>query len=109
MGDWKPDQTQNVNAQVGCNNYCTAHMWIVPAKVAGKWRLPEGELVLTQTFQQVAGTLGAHRAEGTLRGDEVVFVAGNARYVGQVNGTRLTGRVTEGATTRSFTARRVGS
>ncbi|HWL41217.1 MAG TPA: class I SAM-dependent methyltransferase [Gemmatimonadaceae bacterium] len=109
MGDWKPDETQTVNETAGCSAYCTAHLWIVPAKVAGRWTLPEGELVLTQTFQQVAGTLGATRAEGTLRGNEIIFVAGNARYTGQVNGNTLTGRVTNGSSTKSFTATRAGS
>lgn len=109
MGEWKPDQTQTVTEKEGCTAYCTAHLWIVPAKVGGKWRSPDGELVLTQTFQHVAGTLGANQAEGTLRGDQIVFVAGNAQYTGRVSGNRMTGRVTNGSNTRPFTATRVGS
>ncbi|HYF19615.1 MAG TPA: class I SAM-dependent methyltransferase, partial [Ramlibacter sp.] len=30
MGDWKPDRTDDVSGR-------DAHLWIVPAKVAGKW------------------------------------------------------------------------
>ena len=31
MGEWKPDETVNVTE--GCTNWCTAYLWIVPAKV----------------------------------------------------------------------------
>ena len=109
MGDWKPDQTQSITEKDGCTAYCTAHLWIVPAKVGGKWRLPDGELQLTQTFQRVAGTLGSSPVEGSLRGDQITFVAGNAQYTGRVNGNTVTGRVTTGSSTRPFTATRIGS
>ena len=109
MGDWKPDQTETVTEKEGCMAYCTAYLWIVPAKVGGKWRLPEGELQLTQTFQRLSGTLGSSSVEGSLRGDQVSFVAGNAQYTGRVNGNVVTGRVTTGSSTRPFTATRIGS
>jgi len=109
MGDWKPDQTQAITEKDGCNAYCTAHLWIVPAKVGGKWRLPDGELQLTQSFQQISGTLGASPVQGSLRGDQITFVAGNAQYTGRVNGNTVTGRVTNGSSTRPFTATRIGS
>ena len=54
MDDWKPDQTENV---AGCTNWCTAHLWIVPAKVDGNWKMPQGELAIKQTFQMISGTL----------------------------------------------------
>lgn len=108
MGDWQPDQTQRVTDKDGCTAYCTAHLWIVPAKVGGKWRLPDGELQLTQSFQRVSGTLGSDQVEGNLRGDQIAFVAGKARYTGRVNGNTVTGRVTNGSSTRPFTATRVG-
>ena len=59
MGDWQADHTQNVSEKEGCTAYCTAYLWIVPAKVEGKWKLPDGELTLKQTFQNVTGTLGS--------------------------------------------------
>src|SRR5687767_11323231 len=34
-----------------CSSWCTALLYIVPAKVAGTWRVPQGELVLKQEFQ----------------------------------------------------------
>jgi hypothetical protein len=109
MGDWKPDQTQAITEKDGCTAYCTAHLWIVPAKVGGRWRLPDGDLQLTQTFQQVTGTLGSSPVQGTLRGDQITFVAGNAQYTGRVNGNTVTGRVTTGSSTRPFTATRIGA
>src|SRR6267143_6410063 len=45
MEDWKDDETAQVE---GCTNWCTAHLWIVPAKVGGTWKLPQGELALKQ-------------------------------------------------------------
>jgi hypothetical protein len=109
MGDWKADRTETITEKDGCNAYCTAYLWIVPAKVGGKWRLPEGELQLTQTFQRVSGTLGSSPVEGTIRGDQITFAAGNAQYTGRVNGNAVTGRVTTGSSTRPFTATRIGS
>jgi len=32
MADWKPDENATLP---GCNSWCTAHLWIVPAKVDG--------------------------------------------------------------------------
>src|SRR5213593_592064 len=54
MGEWKPDQSSTVP---GCNSWCTAHLWIVPAKVEGTWNLTQGELTLKQAFQMISGTL----------------------------------------------------
>ena len=54
MEDWKPDETAKVD---GCSNWCTAYLWIVPAKVGGTWNLSQGELTLKQTFQMISGTL----------------------------------------------------
>src|SRR5918999_1190027 len=38
MGDWQADRTQNVSEKEGCTAYCTAYLWIVPAKVEGRWK-----------------------------------------------------------------------
>src|SRR5262245_40730060 len=40
MGDWTPDQT--IQAGPECTSWCRAHLWIVPAKVQGTWKLPDG-------------------------------------------------------------------
>ena len=55
MGEWTADET--ANAVSGCGSWCTAYLWIVPAKVEGTWQLPQGELALKQNFQMISGTL----------------------------------------------------
>src|SRR5574341_2462609 len=34
MGEWTADETATVDEKSGCSHYCTAHLWIVPAKIA---------------------------------------------------------------------------
>jgi SAM-dependent methyltransferase len=96
MGEWSADETASVDAKAGCQSWCTAYLWIVPARVAGKWKLPEGELTLEQQFQMLSGTLRTASgpipvAGGRLRGDEIVFSAGGREYRGKVNGNRIDG------------------
>jgi precorrin-6B methylase 2 len=106
MGDWQADQTQNASEKEGCQSYCTAYLWIVPAKVEGKWKLPSGELALKQTYQNVTGTLGSEQIKGTLRADEITFTAGGAQYSGKVSGNTMTGTMKSGSNTTPFTATR---
>ena len=54
MDDWAPDQSETIGGD--CVSWCTAHLWIVPAKVEGTWQLPQGTLTLKQQFQNVTGT-----------------------------------------------------
>ena len=54
---WTPDETKTY--EDGCTSWCTVMLWIVPAKVAGVWRSPQGDLNLSQDAQMVSGTLGA--------------------------------------------------
>src|SRR5213083_287591 len=52
MGDWKADQTVNLTPAEGCEtSWCTALLWIVPAKVAGTYKTPAGDVTLKQDFQ----------------------------------------------------------
>jgi hypothetical protein len=96
MDDWQPDETAQVTE--GCATWCTAFLWIVPAKVAGTWTTPQGELTLTQQFQMLTGTLGSTPiAEGKVNGDEVTFTAGDAKYTGKLSGNTIQGTVTGGA------------
>jgi hypothetical protein len=96
MGEWEADESQSVTD--GCTSWCTAHFWIVPAKVEGAWQMPQGMLTLKQEFQMVSGTLGSSPiAGGRLRGDEITFTVGNAKYVGRVNGATMQGTVTGGS------------
>jgi SAM-dependent methyltransferase len=89
MGDWQPDAQETLEP---CSSWCTALMWIVPAKVAGTWKLGAQDLSLTQQYQVISGTLGSTPiAEGRLRGDEITFKAGERTYTGRVEGTMLIG------------------
>jgi hypothetical protein len=96
MDDWQPDETSMVTED--CTSWCTALLWIVPAKVEGTWQLPQGALTLTQKFQMVSGTLGgAAISDGRLRGDDITFTAGGAKYSGKVNGNSMSGNVSGGS------------
>jgi precorrin-6B methylase 2 len=96
MEDWQADETSVVGGD--CVSWCTAHLWIVPAKVEGAWRLPQGTLTLKQNFQMLSGTLGSTPiADGKLRGDEITFTAGGQKYPGRVNGNTITGTSGAGA------------
>jgi hypothetical protein len=95
MEDWLPDDTQRLPE---CGSWCTAHLWIVPADVAGTWALPQGTLTLTQEFQTIAGRLGSTPlTDGTLRGDAISFTVDGAVYAGHMQGTTMNGTVTGGA------------
>jgi SAM-dependent methyltransferase len=91
---WDPDVTER--AEGDCGSWCTAYLYFVPAKVAGTWQLPQGQLVLEQTFQKVTGKLsqGGKRmdiTDGLLKGDILTFTAGGAKYEGRVNGETMSG------------------
>ena len=104
MEDWEPEQSATVSDCDG--SWCTAHFWVVPAKVEGTWQTPEGDLTLTQKFQVVSGTLGKQAiADGRLLGNELTFSVGGVRYTGRVNGTQISGTLA-GGRTGAFTAAR---
>jgi hypothetical protein len=110
MGEWKDDDTATVDEKQGCSYYCTAHLWIVPAKVAGTWVIAQGELTLNQEFQMLSGTLktGGNSlplSNGRLRGEVITFTAGGTEYTGRVNGNTISGTTKAGA---AFTATRTG-
>jgi precorrin-6B methylase 2 len=96
MEDWEADQTETISGD--CSNWCTALLWIVPAKVEGTWQLGENPLALKQQFQMVSGSLGSQAiSDGRLRGDEITFTVGNAKYTGRVDGNTIKGTITGGA------------
>ncbi len=101
MEDWQADETETISE---CTSWCTAHLWIVPAKVEGEWQMPQGTLTLNQEFQMVNGTLGSTPvSEGRLRGEELTFKVGNTTYAGRVQGNTIAGTVSGGG---KFTATR---
>jgi precorrin-6B methylase 2 len=92
MEDWDADETQSVTEN--CSSWCTALLWIVPAKVQGTWKTPQGNLTLTQTFQNVTGNLnGTAITAGKLNGDQISLTVGGTTYTGKVNaaGTAIAG------------------
>jgi SAM-dependent methyltransferase len=102
MGEWEPDQRVQTTDKEGCTTYCTALLWIVPAKVEGTWQTPEGELTFKQTFQVLGGSLkpkaGASVAvEGKMNGDQISFKAGKTEYTGRVTGNTMEGTTKDGA------------
>lgn len=109
MAEWEPDKTVNLGRE--CTSWCTAYLWIVPAKVEGKWQLPQGELDLEQEFQKVSGILlskGASTAvNGKLEGDKINFSAGKDQYTGYVNGNTISGIAKSQGGDSSWTAKRI--
>jgi len=106
---WEPDRTERIEGD--CGSWCTALLFIVPAKVAGTWKLPQGELALEQKFQVISGTLSSGGKKvpitnGRMNGDQITFAVGGVTYVGQVKGDTMLGR-TKGTTSGPWTASRV--
>jgi SAM-dependent methyltransferase len=99
MGEWEDDETATVGN--GCASWCTAHFWLVPAKVQGTWKLPQGELDIKQQFQMISGTLKSSGksvpVKGRLRGEQITFTAGEAQYSGHVTGDKMEGTAKGGS------------
>ena len=111
MGDWKWDDSATAGPDEGCTSYCTAYLWIVPAKVAGTWKTPQGTLRLEQAFQTVTGTLNSNGREVKLTnvklaGDRLEFNAGGVQYSGRVNGERIEGSMKAGSNSSAWNASR---
>jgi SAM-dependent methyltransferase len=91
--DWEADETETI--QGDCASWCTSLLYYVPAKVAGTWKTPDGELTLTQEFQMVSGTLTREgkpvAVSGKLRGDQLTLNGGSTELVGKVAGDRIAG------------------
>jgi hypothetical protein len=90
MGEWEPDERRTIGP-TGCTNWCSAMLWIIPAKVQGTWSTAQGLLTITQTFQMIAGSLGSTRISGKVIGDQITFTAAGAPYVGRVNSGTIQG------------------
>jgi len=109
IDDWKFDETGR--AEGDCMSWCTAYLYIVPARVEGTWRLPQGgRLKLEQKYQQLTGTLTASGfstpiTNGRLRGDQIRFTVGGTDYTGRVNGDTMSGDL-KGSATGVWTATR---
>jgi precorrin-6B methylase 2 len=113
MGEWQHDRSVQANDKEGCQSYCTAYLWIVPAKVDGTWKTGDGEVVFKQSFQMLTGTLKGNGAEtqlkGRMNGDRITFKAGGAQYTGQVSGDSIKGTAKSGGGSSEWTATRAST
>lgn len=95
MDEWEADVYERVDGR-------SVLMWVVPARVEGRWRLegPDGvmQLDLQQQFQQISGTAGTAQAtalpvSGSLNGAAIRLVVGegdSARtFTGNVQGDSM--------------------
>ena len=116
MGDWQPDYTENSEGR-------TAYLWIVPARIEGRWRLDLAgatptryDIQLRQRFQNLEGEASAGNGvvqirNGKVRGDEVTFTisgGGSATrvFTGRLSGERLEGS-SNGASAAKWTGTRI--
>ena len=108
--DWMPEETVTLD---NCSSWCTAMLYIVPAKVAGTWRVPQGELALTQEFQMVSGTLTSGGQStpvtGRLRGDQITLGFGGQEITATVNGNAIRGTLRNGSAQSDWSATRTGT
>ena len=108
--DWMPEETVTLD---NCSSWCTAMLYIVPAKVAGTWRVPQGDLALTQEFQMVSGTLTSGGQStpvtGRLRGDQITLSFGGQEITAKVNGNAIRGTLRNGSAQSDWSATRTGA
>ncbi len=57
IGDWNADETSVIPEN--CERWCTARLWVVPAKVTGTWKMADEHMTLKQTYQTFSGALKA--------------------------------------------------
>ena len=72
MEDWQADQSETVTDD--CTSWCTAHLWIVPAKVEGTWTMPQGDADAEAAVPDDHGharLVGDHRRTPARRSDRV--------------------------------------
>ena len=112
--DWVPEDqfTWDVPEKEKVNGVprATVYLWIVPARVAGRWQVRlappiEGayELNLKQTYQNIDGSVsgagfkGAKLTQSRLHGDEIsfAFTSGGDRHLfrGRISGETMEGTV----------------
>jgi transcriptional regulator with XRE-family HTH domain len=108
--DWDADETVVLD---DCEQWCTALLYIVPAKVGGTWRIGSDVLELKQDYQMLSGTLTSGDQTlsvfGQMRGTEMSFKAGDRAITGRVQGNQIEGTVRAGDQTSAWRATRSGS
>src|SRR4051794_30330216 len=97
IDNWDEERAIEIGGE--CVAWCTALLYLVPAKVAGGWRLAAGDLYFTQEIQRGSGTLGAPRGqrtpvEGRVTGERIRFVLSSDVYTGRVGENEMSGEAT---------------
>lgn len=110
MDDWRPDRTVVVSAPdkpVGLQRFSRLHLWVVPARAAGRWRgrldadAPAVDLAIEQRFQQAdvwlrVGSREPQRLRGQLQGAGLQAGAGPRGaplLAAKIDGERLDGEL----------------
>jgi hypothetical protein len=80
---WKPDRTERLGGE--CTSWCTAVLYIVPARIAGTWHHAHGELRFEQTFQVLEGTreyggIKSPIENARLRGERIEFTVAGVHH-----------------------------
>jgi precorrin-6B methylase 2 len=105
---WAADESETIGGE--CSSWCTALLWIVPAKAEGTWKVANGELTLKQEFQMVSGTLTSGgnptQVSGRLRGDLITLTGGGTEYAGRVTGDTIEGSAKTGGSSAPWSASR---
>jgi len=120
MGAWKPDLKATIDNysetyddemyEEDWNSWTKALLWIVPAKVEGRWKFGEGELSINQEFQMFYGTyrIGPKTKlieNGKLDGSSISFSIDGNKYSGHVNGDKtMEGTVNTGSSRKKWIA-----
>ena len=106
MGDWTADDTVQLDP---CPGFCTALLWIVPARVAGNWTSMGRTFTLKQEFQTISGVVTRNGQDltildGRLRGRFLEFRTERSQYQGQVSGNTIHGTISANGQTQNWTA-----
>lgn len=106
MDEWQADRSDYISGSY-------VYLWIVPAKVEGRWEVeaPDGRFTveLQQQYQHVQGVAHSgglqNSVNGSLEGEVIRFEIGDKLYMGKVEGNRITELAGEGAVS-NWSARR---
>jgi hypothetical protein len=107
MADWEPDI--EVTTEENWNSWYTALLWIIPARVEGTWSLDGKELIVSQQYQMIYGSVSAGNVktmmtDGRMNGYNISFTLGTSRYTGVVDGKKMSGTVVTENGTKEWSA-----
>jgi SAM-dependent methyltransferase len=97
ISGWEEVETGSIGGD--CITWCMAYLYLVPAQVAGVWRLPAGELWFEQEYQALNGVLTTKQGRklpvwGSVTGERIRFNVGLDTYEGRVRGKEMSGNAT---------------